>query len=442
MRTSSVLAGTLTLALALSAGAAASAQTTPTGPTSADFFSPLVLHRIDLLMNSKDWEKLKANYQTNEYYPADVKWNTTTVRNVGVRSRGLGSRSESKPGLRVDMNRYTSSQTFLGLSSFNLDNLWQDASGMKEAISMRFYARLNLPAPRETFAKLYVNNVYAGLYGVTESIDKDFLKRVFGEKDGDTENDGYLFEYNWLYPWYFTYLGSDLAKYKELLSAKTHESASDHDKYHDVEQWVLTTNEARDDMFVDSVWKYTDLNVFMKTVSAEAYMAEWDGLLGYSGLANFYLYRFEKTTRHQFLIWDADNTFRDLFFSITSGHQENVLMRRSMAVPSLNQAYYQGLLDAVTSASETDPAEVVPPGQTQRGWLEREIDSTLTLIQAAMYADPNKPYTNQQFDEAVATVRAFAHDRWRFVKCEVARATDLATVGPECVFDEAPAVRR
>jgi spore coat protein CotH len=430
MRAFRVLAATF--ALTVLAGAAASAQTTPAGPTSDDFFNPLVLHRIDLLMNSKDWEKLKANYQTNEYYPANLKWNTTTVYNVGVRSRGLGSRSESKPGLRVDMNRYTSSQTFLGLKSFNLDNLWQDASGMKEAVSMRFYARMNLPAPRETFARLYVNNVYQGLYGVVEAIDKDFLKRVFGETNGDTENDGFLFEYNWLYPWYFTHLGSDLPKYEELFSAKTHEDDSDFDKYHDIEQWVLTTNQARDDMFVDSVWKYTDLNVFMKTVSAESFMAEWDGILGYAGTANFYLYRFEKTTRHQFLIWDSDNTFRAVDHPILQGHRENVLMNRSMGVPALSEAYFQGLLDATTSAEETDPTEVVPPGQTKQGWLEREIDSTLALIRQAMYTDPNKPYTNEQFDAATLELRTFARGRGTFVKCEVARESKLLELGPDC----------
>jgi spore coat protein CotH len=430
MRASRVL--TATLALAVLAASPLSTQTVPTGPTTDDFFNPLVLHRIDLLMNSKDWEKLKANYETNEYYPANFKWNTSTVYNVGIRSRGLGSRSESKPGLRVDMNRYTSGQTFLGLEAFDLDNLWQDSSGMKEAISMRVYARLNLPAPRETFAKLYVNNVYQGLYGVVEEIDKDFLKRVYGETNGDTENDGFLFEYNWLYPWYFTHLGTDLAAYEELLSAKTHENDSDFDKYHDIEQWVLTTSEARDDMFVDSVSKYIDLATFMKTVSAESFMAEWDGIVGYAGMANFYLYRFEKTTRHQFLIWDSDNTFRAADYPILQGHRENVLMNRSMGVPSLSEAFFQGLLDAATSAEEIDPAEIPLPGEAPKGWLEREIDRTLALIQQAMYTDPNKPYTNQEFDEATVALRTFARERGAFVRCEVAKESRLIEKGPDC----------
>src|SRR4030095_3841908 len=63
------------------------------GQTSADLFNPAVLHRIDIELHSSDWAKLKANFQTNDYYPADVSWNGQTVRNVGIRSRGTGSRS-------------------------------------------------------------------------------------------------------------------------------------------------------------------------------------------------------------------------------------------------------------------------------------------------------------------------------------------------------------
>ena len=95
----------------LSCGAPALAQ------TSDDLFNPDVLQRIDLWLNSSDWAKLKAAFQENTYYPADVTWNGQTVRNVGIRSRGLGSRSSTKPGLRVDFDRYSSGQQFLGLKS-------------------------------------------------------------------------------------------------------------------------------------------------------------------------------------------------------------------------------------------------------------------------------------------------------------------------------------
>lgn len=434
MRASRMFAASLLFLLSMGVAGAAAQAPTPAGPTAADLFNPAVLHRLDLVINTKDWEKLKANYKTNEYYQADVKWQGMTVRTVGIRSRGRGSRSASKPHLRVDMNRYVTGQTFLGLKSFNLDNLWQDPTGIKEAVAMRLYARLNLPAPRVSFAKVYVNNTYSGLYGIVEAIDKDFLARVYGEHDGDTENDGYLFEYDWHYAWFFTHLGAEFEPYKELFPAKTRENDSDFDKYYDIVEWVRAVNEARDDMFVDEAWKYLDLNIFMKHVAAQAFMAEWDGFLGYDGINNFYLYRFEQKTQHQLIMWDADNTFRAIDYSILQGHQENVLMRRAMQVESLRQAFFEGVLAAEASAAEVDPEEVVASGQSRRGWLEREIDSTLALMQQAMYADPNKPYTNAEFDNATAALREFARRRGEFVKCEVTKATDPAQADIFCAI--------
>ena len=108
-------------ALAAGVPLAARGQTTPTpSPVAAvdpadPFLDGSVLHDIFLTMNSRDWASLKEHFLDNTYYPADFKWNGQTVRNIGVRSRGTGSRSGVKPGLRVDFDRYTTDQKFLGL---------------------------------------------------------------------------------------------------------------------------------------------------------------------------------------------------------------------------------------------------------------------------------------------------------------------------------------
>ena len=82
---------------------------------------------------------------------------------------------------------------------------------------MRLFARMGVPAPRESFTRLYVNNELIGLYALIESVDKDLLARVYGEVDGNVQNDGYLFEYNYILgaPWRFDYLGGELAPYGE-----------------------------------------------------------------------------------------------------------------------------------------------------------------------------------------------------------------------------------
>ena len=129
-------------------------------------------------------EQLRSDYRENIYYAADFQWRNIRVRNVAVRSRGGGSRNPTKPALRVDFNRYTTGQQFLGLKSLVLDNLWQDGSFVAESTAMAFFERMGQAAPRESFCRLYINNVYHGVYAIVESVDTDFLARTLGEKDG------------------------------------------------------------------------------------------------------------------------------------------------------------------------------------------------------------------------------------------------------------------
>ena len=155
----------------------------PTLPSDA-LFNDGLLHEIRLSINSKDWQTLRDNYLTNDYYPCDFRWNGQLVRNVGIRSRGQASRSATKPSLRVDFNHYTAGQTLLDLKSVVLRNNATDFSNLHERIAMQLYARMGLPAPRVTHAKLYINDAYQGLYSIVESLDKSFLSRNFDENDG------------------------------------------------------------------------------------------------------------------------------------------------------------------------------------------------------------------------------------------------------------------
>ena len=170
------------------------------------------LQRVDLELHIADWSKLKENFQTNTFYPADFKWNGQTVLNVGIRSRGRGSRNANKPGLKIDFDKYSTNQKFLGLKSLVLDNLTQDPSGIHETVSMEFYARLGIPAPRETHVRLYVRGEYIGLYALVEAVDKEILARIYGSIGEDTQNDGWLYEFAWQEDWRFTDLGTDLER--------------------------------------------------------------------------------------------------------------------------------------------------------------------------------------------------------------------------------------
>lgn len=404
------------LVLAALLAASPAAGQTSSEPTADDLFEDSVVHEMRLVVNSRDWAALKENFTENTYYPANLTWRNQTVRSVGIRSRGLGSRSGTKPGLRVDFDRYAVEQTFLGLKSLVLDNLTQDPSMLRERVTMQLFRRLGIPAPREVHVRLYVNDEYAGVYAAVEAIDKTFLGRVLGADDrGNVENDGYLFEYDWMREYRFEYLGDDVSAYA-MFDVKTRERDAASEIWGPIEQMVQAINETPDALFEQEVSAYLDLAQVAAYLAAENFVAELDGLLGYAGLNNFYFYRFERSTRSRFLPWDKDNTFSAADMPIFQGVAENVLARRLLSLPAYEAAYLDALLAAAASADEP-PADAVE--EPRPGWLEREILRQYDQVRAAALADALKPFDNAGFEAAVAELVAFARARSAFVRAQV-----------------------
>jgi hypothetical protein len=398
--------------------------------TADDFFNGDALQEIRLAINSKDWNALRTNYLDNTYYPCDFTWNGITVRNVGIRSRGLGSRNSTKPGLRVDFDRYASQQKFLGLKSVILDNVTQDPSSMKERLTTMFLARMGQPASREAHVRLYVNNEFFALYVIVESVDKDFLQRTLGE------NDGYLFEYNYVYDWRLNYLGPELEKYKEVFDAKTREGESITSIYDPIERMVRTMNDASDASFESGMSAFLNLTDFTTHVALENVMAEWDGVLGYAGLNNFYFYRNATTGLSRFITWDKDNTFRSSTYFIREGIAGNVLARRLTGIQQYADHYYNVLKIGADAIDE--PVAGLPEGTAPVSWLRYQIDRVYGQIRESMLADTAKPYTNDEFEASVEQLRAFAAERPVYLRCEVTKETSRDQAAVEAACKNAP----
>jgi spore coat protein H len=379
--------------------------------TSDDLFNPEVLQRIDLWLNSADWAKLKGAFQENTYYPAQLQWNGITVENVGIRSRGLGSRSGTKPGLRVDIDRYSTKQEFLGLKSFVLDNLTQDNTGVKETVTMRFYTRLGIPAPRETHTRLYVNGEYAGLYGLVESVDKTMMGRVFGSIGADVQNDGYLFEYNYVLgsPWRFTYEGSALTPYKTRFDIKTNESHAESTIWGPIEELVRLVNDTGTGSFEGVIGQRLDLSATVRYLAAQNFVADFDGFNGYDGMNNFYIYRKENSPQHVLIAWDEDNAFLQPDYPILQRIDENVLTSKLLSLSSWRAQYFGVMLEAADSAAS---------------WLRQEMQRQLDMINEAMLTDPLKPYSNTEHQAGREALLTFPDARITYVRCEVARGTE------------------
>jgi spore coat protein CotH len=379
--------------------------------TADALFDPGVLHEVRLRVNARDWARLQITYLDNTHYPCELTWNGIRVPNAALRSRGAATRSPLKPGLRIDFTRYAPDRRFLGLSSLVLDNLLQDPTTAREALAMRLFARLGVPAPRVSHTWLFVNGRYLGIHAIVESIeDTAFLDRTLGE------HTGVLYEYRWLDEWWFDDLGPNLAAYAARFEARTHASDPFAALYEPIARLVHTINEAPDDAFVSQAGELLQLEAFVRQAAAENAAADIDGLAGAWGMNNFYLYRPAAPRPAITIPWDKDTTFGDADFPVTYNADREVLLRRALQVEALRTRYLDTLLAAADVLAERDGE----PGQGPT-WADREIDRVHDLVRDALIDDPGRPWTMDEFEEGTRRLREVAAGRPGFLRREVAR---------------------
>ena len=121
--------------------------------------------------------------------PAKIILNGIVHDSAGVRYKGNSTfclpndNGNPKVPFNIDMNYWISGQKLLEYKKLKLANAWMDPTFAKEFSSAQIYKNY-LPSPEVNLIKLHCQGNYLGLYVNTESINKQFLDKHFGEKDG------------------------------------------------------------------------------------------------------------------------------------------------------------------------------------------------------------------------------------------------------------------
>lgn len=390
--------------------------------TQDDVFDDTIVQEVRLDIRPSDWETLKQNYLENTYYPVVFHWiykgKDIAVRDTEIRSRGHGSRSPIKPNLRIDFNRDVPGQMFFGLSSLVMKANNQDASMLRERAVFKLWDRTGLPASREAHCRLYINNAYIGVFLLTEEIRTEYLNRYLGEGDSD------LYEWKPIDSYHFEWYPNCSAR-KDGVACSTDPNKWQPIPYNPEENkktfdlgptidMVRAINQTADADFERVMSGYTDLKLFLFHVAIENVVADFDSILGdVFGMNNFWLYRYDKTNFHQFLLWDKDSSYDYMYRPIFQNADQNVLMRRTLALTGRKNQYLESLYKVAVLAGG--------PG----GWMEWENNREYTLIRDAVYADTNKQHDNQNYDNAfweseVQKNLQFLDARAPWVRAEVA----------------------
>ncbi|MCO6486639.1 MAG: CotH kinase family protein [Saprospiraceae bacterium] len=169
---------------------AASGEAKPPDSTGLD---PFHLYDIRLEIADKNWEKkLKAYRATDrpDKIPATLTMDGVRLDSVGIRFKGNSSfnsvrkKGDRKLPFSLDANEFVKGQEFpTGHRGLKLSNGFRDPSYLRDVLSFQI-ARQYMPAPQCAMARVWVNGEYFGVYTLTEDIDKAFLAKWMGDRDG------------------------------------------------------------------------------------------------------------------------------------------------------------------------------------------------------------------------------------------------------------------
>ena len=359
--------------------------------TSDQLFDDSRVHDLWIRISDADLQRLRQNFEDNTFYRVSVEIGGARVTDVGLRSRGRATRNPAKPGFLLDFNRFTPQQEFLGLKALVLDNAWHDPSMIRERVSMQLVRRLGLAAPREAHARLHLGSArqFAGLYVMVEDIDEQFLRRNY------RQDDGYLYEYDRIDGYHLEHI-EDLNEYGKRFKPKNHEKDTPEALFGPLRDLARVVSQSSGSGLVKALEPYLDFDRFLTFVAVSNYLAVWDAFLGDLGMANFSVYRFANSTRFEFIPWDYDNTFTSDGIPPWYNVHKNALMRKVWIDPALREQYLARVLQVAESAD---------------GWLLQEIDREYAQIRTAARADTLKYRTNQEFEDAIVSMKAFARRR-------------------------------
>ncbi len=246
------------------------------------------IHDFSLEISDEAWDGLGRGrpdaHATLTY--AGVHWD------VGLRLKGSSTFSgmDGKPSFKIDLGEWVDGQELLGVRRLTLNSMKFDATMMREHVAYHLFKQMGVPAPRHGYARVRVNGEAYGLYGLVETMDKQFLRRNW---PGDSVGNLYDTRYNWAD---LTWLGLPFFELQEGEPAEP---------YDDLHELIAAFDRG-------SAWdvleREFDRDEVLAMLAVDIASGNWDG---YSRNTNNYLlYHATAEDRWHVIPWGQDGAFQ------------------------------------------------------------------------------------------------------------------------------------
>lgn len=269
---------------------------------SQSIFSLDNIHFINIKIDTPEYKTvLSNNYSASKksseipYINASIEIDGERIDSVGIRYKGASSYVEgaNKKSLKIDFNEYIKKQHFQGLIKLNLHNSFADPSFIRDAINYHLFREIGVKAPRLSFAQVYINKEYMGIYHIVEQIDKKFVKGNLFKNMG-WEN--------------LTYLNNSAGIYRKTIDLK---GKDEYTKWLPFINLLKIFQEKDLETFKVKFQEVMDVEVFLKVLAVYVATNNHDSILKTG--RNWYLNQKTDTSRFEWIPWDTNYSFGAIY---------------------------------------------------------------------------------------------------------------------------------
>jgi len=353
----------------------------------AQLFNDHLLHEIrfentdtNIYINSKNYQQVKM------YFDGSL------VDSVGFKRKGniSGYPSTNKYGIKIKTNKYVQGKKYDGIKEFTLHMNFQDPTMLREKLSYDICMNMGLYSLRTAFAKVYINDIYWGLFTIVEGKD-EMYKQVFDHRDMDaiesldfgnmcfiSQNPSdYDYEQNGGNPTYVLENGEPTTAWDRFALM------------------IDKVNNTPDIQYLDTASVYLNLEGFFKYQAINVYLMNMDSYISFLGNQIYVYDELEKLWQvtpwdfnASFGLWNTNNFSPNSYPILPNSIAQGCIATKINDFELFQQYYY----DAMCELNYT-------VGDTQEYF--NRIDDLKNQIKQAVYEDTRKVISNDDFDQGI-----------------------------------------
>ncbi len=351
----------------------------------SNVFNDSFLHEIRFENADTAYWIASENYQR-----LNMRIDGTLVDSVGFKRKGNISEypSTNKYGIKIKTNKYVQGKYYDGIKEFTLHMNFEDPTMMREKLTYDICNEMGLFSLRTAFAKVYINNVYWGLYTIVEGKD-EMYKHKFGNRSSNAiesldfgdmcYNGTNIWEYDANHP-------SSIYPRYEFSNGDPNTAWS---------SFINMLNKANNTsigQYLDTVPKYLNIEDFFKYQAVNVYLMNFDS---YISLRGNQIYVFDSLVKKwqvtpwdfnsSFGLWQTNNYQVTTYPMIPTTISSGCIASKMNTLPQLKNYYLEAMCMLTNVVCDTNV-------------MYSKINNWKNLIQQAVYDDYRKVASNTDFD--------------------------------------------